>query len=1042
MKHIKTNYSVMILAGIILASVIILPMGLNAEVTVYLDPSYSTDGKDIQLTVENLMDPTFPKPKNQLPVLFIPERFSGNGSNFREYFQQSLNGLPSFRDTLQVEANFSLGIEPYYMDLSNLSEGSNFEANARKIEEAVNLILLHQGTPEAKTKKVVIIAYGNGAASASTYLKDLWERQNKRLSFQPVSEFIAISPTNDDLNNTNNVTQGGYCEHFFASEAPGNRGNNEPVENGILYINFYAQGNRDDVEGNRIKNPAPNVENKEIPGFPGLMNCPEIPGGNDRIAVHRNMVHMPEVICKALYTAFYHQAPPDQLVFQNSDEKNPLSPPIIPSLEIPKRNLGIVLLFDISNSMSQLLPGIQNAVEPFLQLLGDYCDHNKTNMGIAVFPPLLGKNQNNQMDCNGQVISHMTLVTESTIDNAINIIHCLKAQGNTPLLQGIDTSLQMFGEEEHKAIILVSGGHHNCLALVNVNMNDVAIKSRIANLDEARATVYAIGPGQDIAMNHNLLRELIGDRPKNLIGKFIPVMDPELSFNEAYKSIFAKVLKLEEAGTCNGLIKSGETITPVFKINENDRQASFLLRWQTPQKGRLGLTITAADGSLVPNNGEGIRVHMAESYILITIEEVFLKQAGKVGAEPWKVHIVAPGLKDSEQEIYQCSVIMDSALKMKPGFNKSSYHTGDTIAITTTVTKNGRPVPGLTDVTVAVTPPNKSFTEGQGPHGAGGSLIMKEPLVAENIKLYDDGSHGDKEKDDGIYTNQYQNTVTEGTYQFLFHAAGNTFVREKNEPVYVAVKPDPTYSSLKIQWQDIFTAQQAQYLYNVKFDPRDRYGNVIGPGHSVSIEIDYKDKVEEDNVFDLFLLQENPDGTYSGEIGIVRNDLESARLVIMIDGKPFKAIDKIPDFKKWSLGLHGGAGFPISKLRHGHNAGINFNGNIAYHLTPTFSFVGLFGYNYFRSSSSLSSNSLWWNISFNVRSEIVKNPLRFYMNAGVGLYIDKNGDIKNGVNIGTGTAYSWLPNFSIEIGADFHLVNTLGNDSTFLVTHAGLIYKL
>ena len=1014
--------------SIILASSMILPMGLKAEVTVYLDPIYNTNGKDIQLTVENLMDPKFPKPKNQLPVLFIPELVSRNENSFRECFQQSLNGLPSFRDTLQVEENSSLGIEPYYMDSNTFTEDNSIEANAHKIEEAVNLILLHQGAPEAKTKKVAIIAYGSGAASTHIYLKNLWERQNKKLSFQPVSEFIAISPSNNDLNNSNNATQGSYCEIFFASKAPGSRGNNEPIENGILYINFYAKENRDDVDGNRSKNLAPNVENRDIPGFPGLMNCPEVPGGNDRIAVHRNMVHMPEVICKTLYTAFYHQAPPDKLIFQSSDEKNPLSPPIIPALEIPKRDMGIVLLFDISNKMSHLLPSIQNAIEPFLQLMGDSCGHNKTNLGIAVFPPLLENNQNNQMNCSGQMISHMAFVTDSTIDNAVNTIHCLKAQGNPSLLQGIDTVLQMFGEEERKAIILASGGLHDCPAPVNVNMADAAIKSRIANLDDAGATVYAVGSGQDTGMNHNLLRKLTGDRPKSLVGKFIPATDSEFSLNEAYKSIFAKVLKLEEAGTSIGIIKAGETITPVFKINENDRQVSFLLRWQTPQKGRLGLTITAADGSAVPTNGQGVQIHMTESYILITVEDVFLKQAGKVGgnvgAEPWNIHIVTPGLKDGEQEIYQCSLIMDSALKMKPGFNNTSYNTGDIITITAAVTKGGRPVPGLTDVTVTVTPPNG------------------DPLGAESIKLYDDGSHGDKEKDDGIYSNQYQDSRTEGTYQFLFHAAGDNFLREKNEPVYVTVKADPAYSSVKIQWQDIFIDLQEQYLYSIKFDPRDRYGNNIGPGHRVEVEVDDKDKIKENDVYDLFLLQEKPDGTYSGEVGIMRSNLESARLVIMIDGKLFNVVDKIPGFKKWSMGIHGGIGFPISNLRRGHNAGVNFSGNIGYQLTPTFSFVGIFGYNSFSSSSSLSSNNLWWNISLDARAEIVKNPLRFYMNAGLGMYIDKSGDIKNGVNVGTGAAYSWIPNFSIELGADFHLVNTLGNDSTFVVTHAGLIYYL
>lgn len=997
----KIPFLTMMLSCSILFGAMSWPMTLQADVTVYLDPVYSTDGKDIRLTVENLMDPNFPKPKNQLPVLFVPGYELGNETGYREIFQQPFNGQPCFRDTLLETENSPLEIEPYYMDLETPTEDENVSIaeDAGKIEEAVRLILLHQGGPDAKTKKVVIIAYGSGAVSTRYYLKDLWERQNKKLSFHPVSEFIAISPLSRGLNEAAPID---FCEQLFASEAPGSRGNNEPIENGILYVTLYAEGNRDMV------------------------------------------VHTPEIICKALYTAFYHQAPPEELVFKRSDEKNPLSPPIIPPLQIPKRDMGIVLLFDISTGISEPMPAIRKAAERFLHLLGDYCSGSraKVNLGMAVFPSLPW---NDQKDCSSQAVIPMTFVSETCIDNAVKTLNCLKAKGNSPLLQGIDTALQMFGRENRKVVILVSDGHHDCPAPVNVNTDDNAVKSLMANLDEKGVTFYAVGIGQDVDMNHRLLRKLAGDRPKHLEGKFIPVMepaDPGTSIEEAYKLIFAEVMKLEEARSSLGIIKAREAITLVFKVNEFDRQISFLLRWQTPQKERLRFTVTASDGNVVPDSGEGVRVHKGETYMLVTVKESFLKQAGKVGTAAWKVHIMAPGPKDGEQENYQCSVIMDSGLKMKPGFDKTSYNTGDIITFTAAVTEgeNQRPVPDLTDVSVKVTPPIKSFTGVQRPRGAGSLLVMKEPLVAEGIRLYDDGSHGDKKKEDGIYTNQYTETVNEGTYRFLFHVGGESFAREKEEPVYVAVKADPVYSSLSTRWRDIFVDQQAQYIYDVEFVPRDRYGNYIGSGHAVDVEIVYKDKESIDH---SFVLKDNQDGTYSGEIGIIRSGLETgARMVLMMDGKPFTAVEKIPGFRKWSLGIHGGAGFPISFFKHHHNAGIHFSGNIGYRLTPTFSLVGLLGYNYFSSSSSLSRDSLWWNISANLRSEIAKNPLRFYINAGAGIYISKSGALTSGVNVGTGAAYSLKSNYIIELGMDFHLVNRLGNDSTFFVTHAGLVHLL
>lgn len=454
-------FPVIMLACFILFGAMSLPMTLHADVAVYLDPVYSTNGKDIRLTVENLLDPNFPKPKNQLPVLFVPGHDFGNTTGFREIFQQPFNGLPCFRDTLLIAENSSLEIEPYYLDMETPAEGetNSTEVDAGKIEEAVKLVLLHQGAPDAKTKKVVIIAYGSGAASVRYYLKDLWERQNKKLSFHPVSEFIAINAAPTDL-----------CAKLVTCETPASRGNNEPIDNGILYITLSAEGNRD----------------------------------------MGDMAHSPGVICKALYTAFYHQVPPEELVFKSSDEKNPLSPPVIPPLQIPRREMGIVLLFDISSGMASLLPAIRKAAEPFLYLLGDYGDYCRGNRGKGnvnlgiVFPPLA---RNDQKNCSGQVIAPMTLVSEKSIDNAVKTLNCLKAQGNIPLLQGIDSVLQMFSREKRKVIIIVSDGHHDCPAPVNVNMADKAVESCIANLDETGVTVNAIGLSRDPDI-------IIGDRPE------------------------------------------------------------------------------------------------------------------------------------------------------------------------------------------------------------------------------------------------------------------------------------------------------------------------------------------------------------------------------------------------------------------------------------------------------------------------------------------------------------------------------------------------
>ena len=1134
---------------------------------VYLDPRYSTeaDGKDIQLSAESLIYPDFPKPINHLPVLFIHDHHFGRsqGKNFRKNWQQSLNGLPCFQETLELTENAWLGIEPYYIDLEDYKDDDekknrSIEEDARKIKEAVELILLHQDDPAAKTTKVVIIACGSGAISTRYFLKDLWKNQNKRLAFHPVSEFIAISPPNHGLNATNDFIQtigqdilafkqlnngfdencnrfsdprshdfieklnghaiqdtmmANYCGQIFDSEAPGSRRNNEPIENGILYVTFYGKGNRDIVGGSdpsndcqgRVlaKNLAPNAVNREIPGIPGNMSYPEIPGGDDKLAVRQNTVHMPEVICKALYTAVFHQAPPDELIFKgaDADEKNWKSPPIVPQLQMPEQKAGIVLLFDISGSMSHLLPRVKRAAEPFLKLLNDYCYGNdKANVGISVFPPLPWSFQN-QKECNGQVIHPKTLVTETSVDNASKTVNCLQAQGNSPLLNGIDTALQLFDQENRKAIILLTDGNHNCPGAVNFHDAAVNVNDCIKNLDKNQVTLYSIGCGQDLQLNHKLLRRLAEERKENLKGTFIEAMDsplnhynynyndkdnhsewnPVRSLNKAFLSIFTDLLKLEEVSDHMGMIKAEETKIFKVKVNEHDRKISFVLSWVTPQKERLGITIKASDGKTVVNDNDSVNIHIheGETYIIITIYEHFLKQPGKVGKAPWTVYIDAPGLKEGELETYQSSVLMDSALKMRTGFDKPFYETGDTITFFAAITEgNGkRPKTGLKDVFVKVIHPveglgnwfasNKVSAEALESipetiandgismlHRKAMFLKQKQKSVAFQrtrskdlrLPLYDDGTHGDKRKGDGIYTNQYKETLKEGTYSFQFHAAGDgePFEREKTVQKYVAVKPDPDpeYSRLRIEWHDMFRDERVEYLYDVEIVPKDRYGNYMGPGHRVGVKIVYNNDKYEGNGNHLIQLKDNLDGTYTGKIRILQSGFKTGvRLVFFIDGKTFATVEKIPGFKKRSLGIYAGTGIPSYSFDQTHNPGINIGCHIGYRFAPQFSLIGLVGYNPFGSGSPETEDTLWWNISGNLKSEIVTDPFRVYINVGPGIYISKTGDIKRGFNIGAGAAYSLTSRYIIEIGADFHRVYIEGLDPNFLVTYARLVYR-
>lgn len=1122
-----------------------------AEATVYLDPTYSSDGKEVQLTLEALTNPKFPRPINHNPVLFIHGYHFINTKSYQRDWQRPGNGLPCFRETLELAENSWLEIEPYYIDLEDYQDDEekknrSIEADALKIQEAVSLILLHQGDPGATNIKVAIIAYGKGAISARYYLDKLWKEQNRQLSFHPVSELIAISPPNhgfpadgvdimdrdslqyQQLSNgyDENCTRfsnprsrdfieklnghpiydtmtDNYCASIFDSEAPGSRRNNEPVENGILYVTLYARDNRDiaggsepsqDCQGRVLaKNLAPNAENREIPGIPDNRNYPEIPRGNDKWLVHQNTVHMPEVICKALYTVVHHQAPPDDLIFATSEQNNRESPPLVPRRQPPQQEEAVVLLFDISHSMSwqadrydetpgieenrQPLTLVKKAVEPFMRLLSTYWDRKK-NIGIAVFPALPWSCQLQKDGC-AQTINPLTPVTEANINHVIKTIHCLRPQGYTPLFKGIDTALPIFGQEKHKSIILISDGFQNFPTPVNIT--DVALEAYIKELDQKQVTLYAVGFGgnQYIDVNHKLLARLALDREQPLQGKFFQVTDPGTTLTESLKSIFTTLMNLETIKESRGAIKAGETVTDPVKINKHDRKISFLLRQETPGQEKLGFFIGSPDGKPIANDSKGVILYEGKTFTIITLDERFLRQPGKQGTTPWKINIDAHNLEGGGQAGYFYSVITDSFLKMKTGFDKTTYETGDTITVTAEVTdgEQAQPLMGLSDVTAVVTRPR----EGEGnwyaqnkvspaelesiPDTIGEESLSRQqrkavylarergsvlaglsqrtgPLV---LRLYDDGSHGDKTKADGIYTNQYTDVTKEGPYCFRFRAAGEQWEREMTEQVMVVPKPHPGYSSLDIRWKDTTPDDPPQYLYQVELVPKDPYGNFIGPGHTVEVSIHYKKEQSPRPI----RLNDCLDGTYTGETAISPRGLKTGvQLVFTIDGQLFTTVEKIPGFKKRSLGVYAGVGIPTYSFSRGRGIDISSGCHLGYQLSTSnqFSLVGMVGRNRFRSASSSNDpnkemEKLWWNISANLQSEVLKIPFRIYVDAGPGIYISGSGVFTPGFNFGLGAAYSLKADWGIELGVDFHHLFSKGvPDPNFLVTYVRLLY--
>ncbi len=367
---------------------------------------------EVHLADDSLLSETSPAPQGARPILFIHGHnlASANDAdfNYRKNWHDPLGNLPSFKQTLDLAENAWLNIEPYYIRFQDQTR--SIAEDAAEMANAVDRILKrhdpsHTESTPSTTVKVAIIAYSKGMISTRLYLKSLQQQ-----GFNPVSEFVALSPPNHGLaflapislaaQQLNNGYSANFCLSLngqsrdfienlnghpiqdtmppsppdpswspgqFPEEAPGSRPNGDPMTAGTLYVTIYADGNRDFVGGSTpsddcqgrvlARNLAPDAVNIELPEI--------VLGGQNSDDVHRNTVHAPQVICLALSTVVHHKAPAADFRCQTTGQ--------LP--RIPPR-AAVVQVLDFSGSMlapacatcDPKLDVLKDAVELFVQL--------------------------------------------------------------------------------------------------------------------------------------------------------------------------------------------------------------------------------------------------------------------------------------------------------------------------------------------------------------------------------------------------------------------------------------------------------------------------------------------------------------------------------------------------------------------------------------------------------------------------------------------------------------------------------------------------
>jgi CSLREA domain-containing protein len=217
---------------------------------------------------------------------------------------------------------------------------------------------------------------------------------------------------------------------------------------------------------------------------------------------------------------------------------------------------------------------------------------------------------------------------------------------------------------------------------------------------------------------------------------------------------------LQKSVLIEDLVGVGDENDHLIPIDSTVSEAHFVL---ASDGGELDFTLTTPGGTL-------ITPAIAASNPLITYTNVITTLIGYDVVSPgqgnWTAHVAISGTASSDVS-YAMLALLESELSLSILLDENVYHSNDPVPLAAQLMNASDPITEAT-VTAQI-------------EGPGGSTQV--------LSLYDDGSHGDAQANDGIYSNLYTGTGTTGVYEVTVTASGmiyeGQFVRETAVTLWV-----------------------------------------------------------------------------------------------------------------------------------------------------------------------------------------------------------------------------------------------------------------
>jgi hypothetical protein len=443
---------------------------------------------------------------------------------------------------------------------------------------------------------------------------------------------------------------------------------------------------------------------------------------------------------------------------------------------------------------------------------------------------------------------------------------------STPMKQGLIESLARFSSVSgpSRAIILLSDGFHNVPAPPE-SPADV-----LPSLIAKPCRVYPVGFGTSGSVDHPLLQSLA----TGTSGEFLDATAGG-DLTTYYNKIFTNFMELDTAVDPPATVAPGAKNVHPALVCEHDALTTFTVSWTTPTADLLDVVLIAPDGRRFHKTHADVRYQEGPKHKSYTLDLANSRRKPGKWIGEWKLEVELKARDAAVPEKYTYDVVMRSDLELRTAFDKTAYFTGDRVVLTARLAERGMPMTGRT-VVLQVRKPGESPGDWHATNpataaaiedairdrfGATSSAAVEQltgifkktyyltkvkgiPLPPHNpafpapgFAMRDDGQGGDLVARDGVYTAVLDGLLTEaGNYAFFVTATGKTsgqndFRRESEQHRHVELRIDPAPAQTSFVVQPIEGAGGERRRFRVKVTPKDKFGNLLGPGHGRSIDL-------------------------------------------------------------------------------------------------------------------------------------------------------------------------------------------------------------